>query len=148
GFMVGTSVLASCSRGVEEKVIPLLVRPEGTTPGHSDWYATTCGGCSAGCGILAKVRDGRPIKVEGNPEHPLSRGGVCPVGQASLLGVYDSERLATPTFGGAPVDWDRVDAEIAERLSDVKGTVVFLTGTVTSPSTRAMIEKFLARFPK
>ncbi|MCR4296440.1 MAG: hypothetical protein NUW21_12960, partial [Elusimicrobia bacterium] len=71
-----------------EKIVPALVAPEEGVPGQAAWYATTCGACPAACGALAKVRDGRPIKLEGNPEHPISRGGLCARGQGSLLDLY------------------------------------------------------------
>jgi molybdopterin-containing oxidoreductase family iron-sulfur binding subunit len=148
GFTLGGGMLAaSCQRGAEEKLVPLLVGDQEGVPGKNYWYATTCGGCSAGCGVLTKNRDGRPIKIEGNPDHPLSRGGVCAVGQATILGLYDSLRLDRPRIAGQPVDWERLDHELGERLGQVHGGVVFLTGTITSPSTQAAIQAFLERFP-
>jgi molybdopterin-containing oxidoreductase family iron-sulfur binding subunit len=94
GFTAAVAAVgAGCARAPVEKAIPYLIQPEEIVPGVSYFYATTCGGCSAGCGVLAKNRDGRPIKLEGNPQHPISRRGLCAVGQASLLGLYDSQRL-------------------------------------------------------
>jgi MoCo/4Fe-4S cofactor protein with predicted Tat translocation signal len=148
GFSLGASVLASsCQRGAEEKLVPLLVGSAQGIPGKSYWYATTCGGCSAGCGILTKNRDGRPIKVEGNPDHPLTKGGVCAVGQAAILGLFDSRRLDRPRIADQPVGWELFDHELGERLRALEGGVVFLTGTITSPSTLSAIEAFLRRFP-
>ncbi len=112
----------------------------------ASWYASTCGGCSAGCGILAKVRDGRPIKLEGNPQHPLSRGGLCPVGQASLLGLYDSRRLRQPLARGEPMGWQQIDQAIIQRLRSCAGQIEILTGTVTSLTTRSVIRRFLDHF--
>ena len=81
--------------GPEQYAVPYLVPARRrSSPARSYHYASTCGGCSAGCGLLVKNRDGRPIKLEGNPEHPLSRGGLCAAGQASLLGLYDQQPLA------------------------------------------------------
>jgi len=100
GFSMAGTFLASCARGPIEKAIPLLIRPEEVVPGKAYWYASTCAGCNAGCGILVKNRDGRPIKIEGNPDHPLSKGGICAVGQASVLSLYDSKRLAKPLVNG------------------------------------------------
>ena len=149
GFSLGGGMLAaSCQRGAEERLLPLLHADEQGTPGKTYRYATTCGGCSAGCGILGKVRDGRPILVEGNPDHPLSRGGVCAVGQASLLGLYDSQRLVRPRRAGQALALEALDREVLQRLEEAgDGGVCFLTGTVTSPSTRAAIARFLERFP-
>ena len=90
GFSFGIMGLAGCRQAPVQKALPFVDQPPGMTPGRSYYYATTCTGCTAGCGMLAKVRDGRPIKLEGNPQHPVSRGGLCAVGQASILGLYDS----------------------------------------------------------
>ncbi len=146
GFSIAGTMFASCVRGPIEKSIPVLIKPEEVTPGRAYWYATTCAGCNAGCGILTKNRDGRPIKIEGNPEHPLSKGGVCAVGQAMVLGLYDSHRLKSPMAGDQTKNWDEVDLAINKKLSDIKDNVYFLTGTVTSPSTRAAIQRFLSNF--
>ena len=146
GFSIAGAVASSCARGPVEKAIPLLNRPEEYYPGTSLWYASTCAGCSANCGILVKTRDGRPIKIEGNPEHPISRGGVCAVGQAAVLSLYDSYRLKQPYLDGKLTDWATVDRLIREKLGQISGQVYVLTGTLTSPSTRAAIQAFLSRF--
>src|ERR1700674_6094656 len=96
GFAFAGTALAGCQRAPVQYAVPYLVPPEEIIPGRSYAYASTCSGCSAGCGLLVKNRDGRPIKLEGNPEHPLSRGGLCAAGQAFLLGVYDRHRLRQP----------------------------------------------------
>lgn len=145
----GLAVAAGCSRAPVEKAIPLLVANEEIVPGRSLYYATTCGGCSAGCGVVAKVRDGRPIKLEGNPQHPASRGGLCAIGQASVLGLYDSQRVKSPGKNGADVTWTTVDAEIRNQLGSIaeqKGAVRFLTGTITSPTLKSAIDDFLKSF--
>ena len=99
GFaLAATTIAAGCSRGTVQKAIPFLVKPEEITPGVATWYATTCGGCSSGCGLLVKTRDGRPIKVEGNDASPISGGGTCASGQATVLSLYDAERLKGPTW--------------------------------------------------
>ncbi len=150
GFTAAVAVGAGCSRAPVEKAIPYLVQPEEITPGVSYFYASGCGGCAAGCGVLVKNRDGRPVKLEGNPEHPLSRGGLCAIGQASLLGVYDSQRLSEPRIEGKPASWQDVDRRIAEQLAAIRasrGAVRFLSGTITSPTLNAEIQKFLSGFP-
>ena len=65
-------------------------------PGVATWFATVCRECPAGCGVLAKSREGRVVKVEGNPDHPVNRGALCARGQASLLGTYDPDRIPGP----------------------------------------------------
>jgi molybdopterin-containing oxidoreductase family iron-sulfur binding subunit len=149
GFTFAIATAAGCSRAPLQKAIPLLNQPEEIIPGRSLYYATTCGGCSAGCGVLAKVRDGRPIKLEGNPQHQLSQGGLCAAGQASILGLYDSQRLTTPLKAGSATSWESVDREILAKLEALRsgGAVRFLTGTITSPTLRAAITEFLKHFP-
>ena len=87
--MLGASFAALASgcdlRPPTDKILPYSEQPEGTVPGLSRWYASTCGGCSAACGTLVKSRDGRPIKMEGNPDHPLSRGGLCARGLEAIM---------------------------------------------------------------
>ncbi len=133
-----------------EKIVPALVAPEEGLPGQAAWYATTCGACPAACGALAKVRDGRPIKLEGNPEHPVSRGGLCARGQGSLLDLYDSQRYAGPRVAGAPVDWDTADLEVIRALERARASgkaVRLLSPTWASPSARAELARLRARFP-
>ena len=79
-----------------EKLIPYLVSPDQTVPGVSTYYATTCRECSAACGVIAETRDGRAIKLEGNPEHPVNHGALCARGQAALQGLYNPDRYRGP----------------------------------------------------
>lgn len=149
GFTLTGTVLSGCTQAPVQKAIPYLVQPETIVPGRAYWYASTCAGCSACCGLLVKNRDGRPIKLEGNPQHPCSRGGLCAVGQASILGLYDSHRLQQPIAAGKQTDWPEVDRAIAEQLVRIQregGAVRFLTSTITSPTTRGAIERFLSGY--
>ncbi|MDL1870787.1 4Fe-4S dicluster domain-containing protein [Deltaproteobacteria bacterium PRO3] len=150
GFGLGTVAMTACTRSPVHKAIPFLQKPEELTPGVANWYATTCAGCSAGCGLLVKSRDGRPIKVEGNPESPLNQGGVCAVGQASLLSLYDGARLKAPRWDGNPIAWDALDDRVRAALASAGAEgrkAVLLTGTINGPSTLALIEEFLKKFP-
>ncbi|UCD79577.1 MAG: 4Fe-4S dicluster domain-containing protein [Desulfobacterales bacterium] len=70
--------------------------PDDLVVGEPTWYASTCRECPAGCGILAKNREGRVIKIEGNPLHPINKGKLCMRGQAALQGIYNPDRLKTP----------------------------------------------------
>jgi Fe-S-cluster-containing dehydrogenase component len=142
--------LAGCQRAPVQNAVPPLVQAENVIPGRSLTYASTCGACQAGCGILVKNRDGRPIKLEGNPNHPLSRGGLCATGQASILGLYDSQRLTHPLKNGVQSTWTSVDADIRTQLEEIRQgrkLVRFLSDTITSPTTRQAIAGFLATFP-
>jgi len=145
GFSVAAAAISACSRGAEQKAIPFLNQPEGMTPGVDTWYATTCGGCRAGCGLLVKTRDGRPIKVEGNARSALFGGGTCAVGQATVLSLYDGERLEGPLWHGRPASWTDIDAKVEAFLSADGARpkrLVLLSRTLLGPATRALIAEW------
>jgi molybdopterin-containing oxidoreductase family iron-sulfur binding subunit len=148
GFTFAGAIASGC-RAPEIDAIPFVEQPEGVVPGRPLFYATTCGGCEARCGLLVTTRDGRPLKIEGNPDHPLSGGATCAVGQASLLGLYDSMRLQYPIREGQRATWADVDMEITGTLERIRmegRPVRVLTSTVTSPTTAAVIASFLSGF--
>ena len=87
--------------------------PEDNVTGKNIYYATTCGECSAGCGLIVRTMEGRAHKVEGNPRHPVNRGGTCARGQATLQGPYNPDRYQNPGRQGKrgsgefkTVEWD------------------------------------------
>src|SRR5512132_1357600 len=98
--VLGTAGAASSVVGCDhlrvEKLIPYLVSPDDTVPGVSTYFASTCRECAAGCGVIAETRDGRAIKLEGNPAHPVNRGALCARGQAALQGLYNPDRYRHP----------------------------------------------------
>ena len=149
GFALAASALASCSRAPVEKAIPFLNKPEEVTPGVASWYATTCAGCTAACPLLVKTRDGRPIKIEGNAESTRFGGGTCAAGQATVLSLYDPNRLRGPLWHGEPASWNEIDARVEAGLAAAsRRGIVLLSGTIVSPSTRALIAEWSARFPR
>jgi molybdopterin-containing oxidoreductase family iron-sulfur binding subunit len=149
GFTLAASALAACSRGPVQKAIPFLNKPEEVTPGVANWYATTCGGCAAACPLLVKTRDGRPIKIEGNSESRLFGGGTCATGQATVLSLYDPDRLTGPRWLSEPITWEEVDVRIMARLAAAgRREIVLLSSTIASPSTRSLIADWSARFPR
>ncbi len=108
------------------KLIPYVVPDENIIPGVPTFYATTCNECSAGCGIIAKVREGRVIKLEGNPGDPIGQGAICARGQAALQGLYNPDRLRAPMLRGADgklgkISWDDALKQFADRLKDAAG---------------------------
>jgi molybdopterin-containing oxidoreductase family iron-sulfur binding subunit len=149
GFTFAGAMVVGCQQGNVEKAIPYLIKPDEITPGLAYWYTSVCNGCNANCGVLVKNRDGRPIKLEGNPDHPISRGGLCAVGQAMVLSLYDSKRLLNPVVQGKETDWQRFDAVLKNKIEEIKrnnGSVRFLTSTITSPTINASIKSFLSQF--
>jgi molybdopterin-containing oxidoreductase family iron-sulfur binding subunit len=145
GFAFAGAALTGCSRAPVEKAMPYLGQPEGLVAGRAQCYASTCAGCAAGCGLLVKVRDGRPIKLEGNPDQAIGRGATCAVGQASILGLYDSLRLKQPLAASKPAAWAEIDAAIRGRLRP-DTAVRYLSGSITSPTKQAAIDRFLKQF--
>ncbi len=153
GFSVAAVSLAACNSTPIRNVVPYLVKPEEITPGVANYYNSTCGACSSGCGITVKTREGRPIKVDGNALSPVSGGGLCSTGQASILGLYDTERLDGPAkVSGrslAKTDWATIDGEITKQLRDIQvsgGKIAIVSGTLHSPSTLAVINDFKTKF--
>jgi anaerobic selenocysteine-containing dehydrogenase len=80
--------------------------PVSSSRAASTWVRTTCGYCSVGCGMLIGVRDGRAVAVQGDPDHPVNRGRLCPKGLTEHLMIAADGRLKTPTIGGQPATWD------------------------------------------
>lgn len=78
------------------EIIPYNKKPEEITLGKANYYASTCNVCANACGTLIKTREGRPIKIDGNPDHPVSKGKICAQGQASIMNLYDPDRLKSP----------------------------------------------------
>jgi anaerobic selenocysteine-containing dehydrogenase/Fe-S-cluster-containing dehydrogenase component len=93
--MGSISLAAGCSPP-EKNLFSLVHTPDDVVTGNATWYASTCRECPAGCGILAKNREGRVIKIEGNPLHPINKGKICMRGQAALQGIYNPDRLKMP----------------------------------------------------
>jgi MoCo/4Fe-4S cofactor protein with predicted Tat translocation signal len=158
-LMAASSALATaaCYSQPAHKILPYVNQPEEITFGNANYYASTCGECAASCGVLVKTREGRPIKLEGNPDHPMNKGGLCSAGQASILNLYDPDRLKNPVSVARGSDsttattWADVDSKIAAKLKEIKngsGQVRFLTGSINSPSTLKLVSEFLGGFKK
>ena len=127
-----SAVLATTACSEETgKLIPYLVSPDETVPGVSTYYASTCRECAAACGIVAETRDGRAIKLEGNPNHPLNRGAICARGQSALQGLYNPDRFRSPMFrdsaGWHATTWEDGLTRLGTALGSAqKGGAVFL----------------------
>ncbi len=133
-------------RSPYRKPYPYLIKPEEVTPGKASYYASTFFDGTEYGSVLVKVRDGRPIKIEGNHQSPVSRGGTSARIQASVLNLYDDARYKEPTIKGKEVGWEELDNVVWDRLAK-GGRTVLLTPTVISPSTAEVIRKFLQAYP-
>lgn len=130
-----TAVLGACAKPQpEETYVTYVEQPEDFIPGVPDWYATTCTLCSANCGLLARVIDGRVVKLEGNPTHPVNRGKLCALGQSGLQVLYNPDRVRQPMKRrgerGAgdfePISWDEALSTLATRLRESGREVAFM----------------------
>ena len=129
----GAAVLSGCSTDRVQKLIPYLVQSEDQIPGVATWYASTCTECAAGCGLHVKTREGRAIKLEGNPEHPVNRGKLCSRGQAALQGLYNPGRLKGPMArtaagGFQDITWDDAIQRLSTKLAAAGGKVAVISG--------------------
>jgi len=115
---------------------PYADMPEYTVTGQSIFFATTCGECSAGCGLIVRTMEGRAHKVEGNPDHPVAQGGTCTRGQATLQGLYNPDRIHDPgkqaNRGSGKfdsIDWDTAIGVVKDALqNNAPREIAFMLG--------------------
>ncbi len=144
GFSTAAVALAACETPVN-KSIPYVVKPEEVTPGVANFYASTFYDGHDYASVLVKTREGRPIKIEGNDLSKVSHGATSARVQSSVLSLYDGARLNGPLAKGEPTTWKNVDDAVSKSLSS--GTNVILSSTIISPSTKAVIAEFIAKYP-
>ena len=153
GFSTAAATLASCKMPVR-KAVPYVNRPENVTPGVAKYYATTFVNDVDVLPVVAKVREGRPIKIEGNNLCTYTNGGTSPRAQASVLDLYDTYRLTHPAqrggngkFQEVPT-YNQLDQMVTSALAGLGGAQkVILTHTIVSPSTKQVIADFIGRNP-
>lgn len=136
------SVLPGCGDAPPEHIVPYVERPLEVTPGVSRYYATAALRAGVAVGVLAESREGRPIKIEGNPEHPSSLGATGPVEQALSYTLYDTDRLQGIRHKNAPASFDA----LARALSGVDGLHLWLPAT-SSPLIEALLARVMERAP-
>ena len=158
GSAAPAAAAAACAPLPAEQIIPYVVPPEDVVPGVAAWYATVCGECPAGCGMLVRTREGRAVKVEGNPEHPLNRGALCIRGQAALQGLYNPDRFDGPRRrrrpGGdgpgdgllEPVAWPAAQQLLVERLQAARAGGGPGRIAVVTPLLTGTLDRLVARW--
>lgn len=149
GFSVAAVSLAACEAPVR-KAIPYINKPVDVDPGIPNYYASSYVNGGDYCSIVVKVRDGRPIKVDGNPLSKVTLGGTSAQVEASVLSLYDNYRLRGPKVGTANADWDKVDSEVIAKLGEIAakgGQIRLVSQTILSPSTQQAIAAFKAKYP-
>ncbi len=112
---------AGCSSETGETLFSLVNAPDDMVTGEALWYASTCRACPAGCGVIAKNREGRVIKLEGNPHHPINKGRLCMRGQAALQSLYNPDRLKQPLIkkgdGWRPISFEDAIALVRKKAA-------------------------------
>ncbi len=156
-FMGASMALAGVSgcRSVfldEERIVPYVKQPEEVVPGKPLYYATAAPVQGYGIGVLVESREGRPIKIEGNPSHPDSQGSTSAMLQSEILNFYDPDRSQNVMLQGDISTWDVFFADAAKALNDQKakggGGLRILTDTISSPTLAEQIKVFLAKYPQ
>ena len=148
GFSTAAAVAAASCETPVRKAIPYVNKPADLIPGVADYYATTYVNGSEVLPVVAKVRDGRPIKITGNTLCTYTKGGTSTRAQASVLDLYDTARLRQPFADNKAVSFEAADKMISDELAGLGGApVVLLTSTIASPTTKQIITEFLAKYP-
>jgi molybdopterin-containing oxidoreductase family iron-sulfur binding subunit len=142
---------AGCADLPTRQLMPYVIPDENVIPGVPSFYASVCRECPASCGVVARVREGRVIKLEGNPADPVSAGSLCARGQAALQGLYNPDRLAAPQQRGpngtlSPVTWEIGIRTFAQRLqaaASIGTNRVAFIGSSFRPTLDRVIECWL-----
>lgn len=147
-FAGATAVMgtAACSRRPQDYLVPYVRKPDALTYGVPVWYSSVS---PQGLGVLVKTREGRPIKLEGNPDHPGNQNGLDARTHASILDLYNPERLrqSIELKSGRPLRPKELDSKVMEALSQARpGSVRLLTGAINSPSLEAELSRFTGRY--
>jgi MoCo/4Fe-4S cofactor protein with predicted Tat translocation signal len=153
GFSTAAAAIAAGCKIPSRRVVPFANKPADVFPGVAKYYATTYVQDGDVIPVIAKVRDGRPIKLEGNDLCTFTKGGTSARAQASVLDLYDTYRLTHPKrkvgnkFEEIPT-FDQLDKMVADAMAGLNGApVILLTSTLTSPTTKQIISEFLAKYP-
>ena len=146
GLSTGAAATLACDP--PDKLVPYVIQPEEITPGIAVDYASTCLECSAACGLHVKTREARPIKMEGNPDHPINQGKLCARGQVGLSRAYHPDRMigaASRAKDGtiSAISWEDATAKVATKLGSAAGKTWILGGPV-GPSLTGVIDGFAA----
>ncbi|HXE32052.1 MAG TPA: molybdopterin dinucleotide binding domain-containing protein, partial [Terriglobales bacterium] len=138
--------LAACQN--PERILPLLTPDPRQEAGRPQFFATVCRECPAGCGMVVRVNDGRPTKVEGNPDHPVNRGKLCLRGQTAVQGLYNPDRLRQPRLRDPhgnlrPVDWNTALGVWRQQLARAGASLLWL-GQLETGALDGVIRQWLS----
>ncbi|MEO5601034.1 MAG: TAT-variant-translocated molybdopterin oxidoreductase [Cyclobacteriaceae bacterium] len=148
GFGVAAASLAACEAPIR-KAIPFVNKPVDFDASIPNYYASSFINGGDYCSIVVKTREGRPIKIDGNALSSVTQGGTSAQVEASVLSLYDNDRLRGPKAGRKRIDWKDLDAQIISKLNEIAGKggqIRIVSNTILSPSTKAVIEKFKTKY--
>lgn len=144
GFSLAAASLAACEAPIR-KAIPYVNKPIDINPSIPNYYASTFASGGDYAAVVVKTREGRPIKIDGNELSPINKGKVNAIVEASVLSLYDKQRLTGPAISGAAAEWTDLDAQVKNKLASA-GTVKIVANTILSPSTEKALQEFAAAF--
>ena len=152
GASLALAGMAGCGKPADQYIVPYVKQPDGMVLGNPQHYATVMPFGGDALGVLVESHEGRPTKIEGNPEHPSSLGATDAITQAAVLDLYDPDRAKTPTRLGQVSTWEAFQAEaqgLAVSQKAVNGAGMrILTGTTTSPARAAQMEALQKLYPQ
>jgi len=151
GASLALAGVSACTRQPDEQIVPYVRQPEEIVPGRPLFYATAMPLTGAGVGLLVESHEGRPTKIEGNPDHPSSKGASDVFAQASILELYDPDRSQTVTHLGDIRPYAAFVAamhNVQEAQKARQGAGIrILSETVSSPTLAWQIRELLTRYP-
>ena len=149
GFGMSAAALAACEAPIR-KALPYVNKPLDVDPSVANYYASTYTNGGDYCSVVVKVREGRPIKIDGNALSSATKGGTSAQVEASVLSLYDNARSRGPKASGTKTQWEDLDKQVIDKLTGVNvsgGKIIVVSNTILSPSTKAALEKFKAKYP-
>ena len=152
GASLALAGASACTRQPDELIVPYVRQPENVVPGRPLFFATAMPLSGSAIGLLAESHEGRPTKIEGNPDHPASLGATDAYSQASVLQLYDPDRSTAITFLGEIRPWGTFVQVISQALSQrraVQGAGLrVLTESVASPTLASQLQEVLTSLPQ
>ena len=151
GASLALAGMTACTRQPTEHIMPYVRQPEELIPGKPLFFATATTLHGMARGVLAESHEGRPTKLEGNPEHPATLGACDPYSQASVLQLYDPDRSQALSLNGEIRSWQSFTGAMRDALAQQKGKngagIRILTETITSPTIASQLAAIQKLFP-
>jgi molybdopterin-containing oxidoreductase family iron-sulfur binding subunit len=150
GVTTALATATACSKGTRGTIVPYTKRPPEVVPGVANYYASTFQEGNRAYSVLVKTREGRPIHITGNDEHPVLKGKTSPRAVADVLRLYDPDRLREAKLDGLEVPWDQAEARLVKAVAAAKASgqqVLLITGALESPTRKALVAELGAALP-